>query len=110
VDNIIYELKSGEFYFDFLIGATAFFYWIRLLMMLMLTITFGPMINIMINMTKDLMVFLGLFIVQIIAFTSMGILLFGMLKEFSTFYIVGLLIFDFSMGNWDLTIFKPLGD
>jgi hypothetical protein len=109
-DNILYELKSGEFYFDFLIGATAFFYWIRLMMMLMLTITFGPMINIMINMTKDLLVFLALFIVQIIAFTCIGILLFGKLKEFSNLYNVGLLIFDFSMGNWDLMIFKPLGD
>merc|ERR1740117_637792 len=78
------------------------------MMMLMLTLTFGPLINIMIHMTKDLMVFLALFMIQLFAFTCIGILMFGQLKEFTSFYTVGLMQFEWSMGNWDMAIYKPL--
>ena len=45
--------------------------------MLILTNTFGPLITITVRMIKDLMIFFVLFIIELVAFSCVGILSFG---------------------------------
>jgi hypothetical protein len=44
MEALLGDIESGDFYFDFLLAAFAFLFWIRLLLMLKLTSTFGPLI------------------------------------------------------------------
>lgn len=44
--NIIDDINTGAFHFDFLLATIAAMFWLRLLFMLKLTKTFGPMIKI----------------------------------------------------------------
>ena len=50
--------------------------------MLILTNTFGPLITITINMMRDLGIFFILFLIELIAFSCVGILSFGNLDDY----------------------------
>ena len=51
-------------------------FWVRLIFMLMLTSTFGPLLTILVNMFKDLAIFFVLFTIELVAFASIGLLCF----------------------------------
>ena len=34
LNNVVDDIKSGDFHFDWLMAATAFFFWIRMMLML----------------------------------------------------------------------------
>ena len=53
-------------------------FWVRLIFMLMLTNTFGPLLTIIVNMFEDLMIFFVLFTIELTAFACVGLLCFGM--------------------------------
>ena len=63
--SVIIELDSSESYFkmNFLLAVVAASFWFKVLMMLQLTKTFGPMIKIVVSMLKDLVTFLVLWII-----------------------------------------------
>ena len=84
MQRLINDIKTGEFHFDWLLSSVAFLFWIRLIFLLQLTLTFGPLILATQAMMKDLIVFFGLFTIQLIAFSCVGILTFGSLKEYAT--------------------------
>ena len=44
--NVIQDIQTEEFHFDFLLALVAGLFWLRVLFMLKLTKTFGPMIKI----------------------------------------------------------------
>ena len=86
-------------------AAVAFFFWARLLMMLQLTETFGPMIEIVIHMMYDLVIFFGLFAIQIITFAAVGVLLFGDVPEYDDIISTSLMFFSYALGSFDLSIY-----
>ena len=45
--------------------------------MLSLTEVFGPLIVIVSKMIQDLLIFFGLFVIQLITFAAVGVLIFG---------------------------------
>lgn len=57
------EINTGEFHFDWLLAATAFLFWIRMIFMLQLTHTFGPLIRTTVAMMADLVTFFLLFVI-----------------------------------------------
>ena len=61
LNNVVDDINSGNFHFDWLMAGTAFFFWIRMLFMLQLTQTFGPLIRIISAMGTDLVTFFFLF-------------------------------------------------
>jgi len=77
LDELITEIKTHEFYFDFLLATTVMFFWLRFLMMLKLTQTFGPVIETIIKMLYDMAIFFGLLIIVAITLSSIGVLLFS---------------------------------
>lgn len=98
------------FYFDFLLAATVMFFWIRLLVMLKLTETFGPLLEIVIKMIFDMLIFFGIFTIQIVTFASVGILLFGEVDNFNNLESACLYIFTSSMGSFDFTIYDNMSE
>ena len=61
--NVVTDLQTGRFHFDFLLAIVAALFWLRMLMMLKLTKTFGPMIKIILTMLNDLMTFSVIWII-----------------------------------------------
>ena len=78
------DVATGDFHFDWLLAITAFLFWIRIIFMLQLTGLFGPLIRTTSEMMKDLLTFFLLFVIQLIAFSCVGILSFGKLKSYET--------------------------
>ena len=67
------------FHLDVLVSVIASTFWLRMIIMLKLTKTFGPLIRIIMVMLKELFIFLVLWVVQLFIFACIGILVFGSL-------------------------------
>ena len=46
MQQLLEDIRTGEFHFDWLLAVTSFLFWMRLLLMLTLTNTFGPLLVI----------------------------------------------------------------
>ena len=108
--RLLNDVETGAFHFDWLLAATAFLFWMRLISMLQLTRVFGPLIRTIMAMLQDLMVFLVLFFLQLVAFACVGILAFGMLEEYETLWDAFILHFATSMGGFNFNMYTPMGD
>ena len=86
LDEIMLEIKNHVFYFDIFLAATVMFFWFRLLIMLRLTETFGPLIEIILLTIKVMIIFFGLFLVDLLMFSSIGILLFPEMPEYNNIF------------------------
>lgn len=78
--------------------------------MLQLTLTFGPLIRTTMAMMKDLITFFQLFALQLMAFSCVAILAFGMVKDFSTIHDAFIVYFQSAMGSWNFTIYEVMGE
>ena len=76
--------------------------------MLQLTVTFGPMLRIIISMIGEVFKFLVIWIIILICMTSVATLLFGELDAYSEFVKVAFIVFDTGLGNYDLAAFETL--
>lgn len=63
MQRLLNDINTGDFHFDWLLAGTAFLFWIRLIFMLQLTNTFGPLIRTTVAMLQDLITFFLLFII-----------------------------------------------
>ena len=86
LEQIMLEIKNHVFYFDILLAATVMFFWFRLLIMLRLTETFGPLIEIILKMIKDMIIFFGLYLIDLLMFSSIGILLFPEIPDYNNIF------------------------
>jgi hypothetical protein len=80
-------------------------FWMRMILMLKLTKTFGPLIRIIVVMLKELGTFLVLWLIQLFIFACIGEMVFGSLTQYHGFFDVLILLFQSSLGMWDLTIY-----
>ena len=98
LDEVMNEIKNHIFYFDILLAATVMFFWFRFLIMLRLTEKFGPLIEIILKMLTDMIIFFGLFIIELIMFASIGILIFPEIPEYDNIFSAILYILSASLG------------
>ena len=110
MQRMMNDNTSGDFHFDWLLAATAFLFWIRLVFMLQLTSVFGPLIRTTAALMKDLITFFMLFTIQLIAFSCVGILCFGSIPEYDNLQDAFIMFFQTSLGEWDFEIYDKLGD
>ncbi len=104
--DIIMASKNNSFRFDFMLACIASLFWLRMLLMLKLTKTFGPLIRIIHVMMKELGIFLVIWVIQLFIFTCIGFLIFGELPEYTNFLDVFIMLFQTALGHWDLSIYK----
>ena len=104
------EEHQGGFEFEILpfLSIMVVFMWVRFLLMLQLTRTFGPMLRILLNMAGDVLKFLTIWAVFIIMITSVASLLFGELEAYSQFTEVIFLTFGTGIGSYDMSVFDNL--
>ena len=108
MQKMLEENKSGHFHFDYLLALIVFAFWIRFLLMLNLTRTFGPLIKVIGAMIKDLIIFLALFFIILIAFSYIGVLAFGSIPQYENITQALILNFTSSLGDWNLSIYNNM--
>ena len=108
MQELINNIRTDTFHFDWLLSAVAFLFWIRVIFLLKLTNTFGPLIAVTWAMMRDLMTFFFLFSIQLIAFSCVGILTFGSLDAYSTLEGTLFMFLETAFGNWNLSIYDEL--
>ena len=104
--EVIMAKKLGTFRFDFLLACIASTFWLRMILMLKLTKTFGPLIRIVIVMFKELGIFLVLWVIQLFIFACIGMAVFSELPEYGNFVDVLVMLFQSALGTWDLTMYE----
>jgi len=108
IENIIIAKENGTFHFDFLLAVTAGLFWLKVILLLNLTRTFGPLIKIITSMMKDIIIFSGLWGIQMVFFACIGILMFGELPVYESFYDTMVMLFESAIGSWDFSIYDDL--
>lgn len=84
------------------------FLWLRFLMMLQLTVTFGPMLRIIIAMIGEVVKFLIIWLLVLFTLASCISLLFGSLDAYSDFYSALVIMFGTGLAEYDLSVFDDL--
>ena len=82
--------------------------WVRFILMLQLTRTFGPMLRILISMANDVLKFIFIWGVIIVMITSVASLLFGELPAYAKFTDVLFITFGTGLGSYNLQDFVGL--
>lgn len=80
--------------------------WLKVFLRLRLTRTFGPMFKMLLNMVIDIMPFMAIWLIVLILFASVGLLVFGQLKAFSSFGAIIVVFFSACIGSWSMDNFK----
>lgn len=94
--------------FDYFLGIFTALVWFKLILMLRLTKTFGPMITIVTSMLNNLGIFMVLWSLLLCTLACFGILVFGEIDAYSNFSKTLVLLFETSMGNWSLAMYNGL--
>ena len=104
--DVIEANKKETLHFDFLLACVASMFWLRMILMLKLTKTFGPLIRIINVMFKELFIFLVLWAIQLFIFACIGIVVFSELPEYGSFLDVLIMLFQSALGTWDLSMYE----
>jgi hypothetical protein len=97
--------KPGGFQFDYLLAFIAFIFWLRGALMLTLTRSFGPLINVIAAMTADMATFFFIWALELIAYTALGVLLFPKIPEYAGLFNTFVKLFESALGGWDLSVY-----
>ena len=105
---LIKEMK-GEFSIIYFLIVMIVIMWLRFLLMLQLTKTFGPLLRTSIVMLGDAFKFLFIWLVVLFLLSSIASLLFGDIEGQKKFLDVVLYSFGTGLGGYDFTIFQTSG-
>ena len=86
--QVLLDTESGKLRFDYLLAAMAASFWLRVIFMLRLTKTFGPLIRIIEAMLRELGIFLVLWFIQLFVFACIATILFGEIEKYDKFFNV----------------------
>ena len=102
--------KAGNDEFNFIIflAVLIVLFWVRFLLMLQLTRSFGPMLRIIVNMFGDVLKFLFIWSIVMLCLASVASLLFGELPQYAKFLDAFLLTFGTGLASYNLTYFETL--
>jgi hypothetical protein len=102
-DNIFTFRDDGAM-LDYLYSIGSACLWFRILLLFRLTRFLGPLVKMIQNMMTDILIFMILFLIQLIIFASVGNLLFASVTEYSSFYEANITLFSSALGNFDFTV------
>lgn len=97
---------DDEIGFTLLIALAAFNTWLKLLLRMRVTRTFGPMFKMLLNMAYDLVIFMFLWVVILLTFTCVSNLIFGDLPSFQNFFSSLQIFFEAALGSWDANVYR----
>jgi hypothetical protein len=105
-DNVFRDTDYSE-WLDYLYSIGSACLWLRIILLFRLTRFLGPLVKMIENMMTDIVIFMVLFIVQLVVFASVGNLLFASTDAYTSFYVALKTLFDAALGNFD---FDDLAD
>ena len=88
-----------------LISLICCFTWLMLLASLSNTVTFGPRVAMILKMVTDIVQFLIIYIMQLMAFALVASMAFVKIDQFNGFYETILYLYNASFGSYSLTLF-----
>ncbi|CDW90047.1 wd-40 repeat protein [Stylonychia lemnae] len=106
--NVIEQLEEGKFRFDILLAFHTGLLWLRVILLLKLTRSFGPLIKIVECMLVDIGQFAVIWLVNLVFFSCMGMLLFGEIEVYDQFQDTIIMFIQSALGSWDMTIYDNL--
>ncbi len=77
---------NDSLFLDYVLTFIAGSYWLKVLSLLKLTKTFGPLIKIIIQMVKDMFRLLLLWVILLMFFACIATMLFSQVQEYSNMY------------------------
>ena len=89
----------------FLISLICGFTWIRTLAAMTNSEVFGPKVFMILKMISDILEFLFIYILQLMAFALVASMAFVQINEFNDFYKTILYLFNASFGSYNLSLF-----
>ena len=82
--------------------------WIRVAMLFRITKLLGPLIKIIFALMRTFMLFFILYLLSLFSFSSVGILLFLEMDQFSSLYKAMIFLFGSSLGEFDFSVFDAI--
>ena len=104
--NAMWYTDQDTFRFDFILAGLVALLWFKLLFMLRVFSTFGPIFKIITAMMADLAKFAGLWVLIQSMFISIAMLLFAEITTFKTLKSSATYFVQASIGSWDITVFE----
>lgn len=106
--NMMFNADNKEYRFDWMSGGFAALIILKIIMMFQFTTTFGPILKMIITMSKQMMVFTIVWLFIIILFVCTGQLVFYELEDFKNLTTSFTYLIQAALGGWDISIFlKP---
>ena len=102
MDNVIYDIVNDIFHLDYLMAAVTAILWIRSIVLLRLTETFGPMLVMIYRMFLIVLVFLFIYILGILTFSCIAALTLTTNPNYSDLFEASKTFIMASLGNFDL--------
>lgn len=103
--NLIDDHLGIAFRIEFVMALVAALNWGRLLVMLLLTKKFGPLLTIFQSMLGTLFQFFVLWAIFLFLFATIGFLCFNELEAFDSVVSSFIIYFEAALGNWTLLIY-----
>ena len=98
----IYQFEDDEVLLDVLYSIGWGWLWLRLMIMLRLTKFLGPLLKMIYNMLWDISIFMVLFAIILVIYSSIGNLLFYTESGYGNFQDTMVTLFGSALGNFDL--------
>lgn len=105
ISNILWEQKVSTYPIEYLLAILAGNCWVKLLLRLRVTQKFGPLFKVIQMMIIDLGIFLVLWVIILIMFSSSACMIFGQLHQFNEFFNVIFMYLEYSLGSWDTRVY-----
>ena len=83
--------------------------WLKVILLFGLNRLVGPLIRTVASMISDIFSFLVLFFLVLLLFSCIGMILFDTVSDFSTFKGTIILLFSFSLGDFNFDTIQPEG-
>ena len=82
IGNLVYDIRNDIFHFDYLIATVTSLLWVRCIILLRLTESFGPQLTMIYTMLIIILKFMFIFLLGLIAFSCIATLTLNNLEEF----------------------------
>ena len=110
VDNVIYDIVNDIFHLDYLMAAVTAVLWIRSIVLLRLTETFGPMLVMIYRMFLIVLVFLFIYFLGILTFSCIAALTLTTNPNFSNLFEASKTYVSSSLGSFEFEQYDESDD
>ena len=103
--NMFEDMRTGAFNYDYMLGAFTAAIWIRCIILLQLTESFGPLIVMIANMIVIVLKFLVLYLLGVLTFACVALLTLSELPAYEDLFESFRTFVNASLGSYDLYMY-----